>query len=103
MCRPFAPMDMRRPISRVRSVTDTYMMFMIPIPPTSKDIPAIQANRTVIKSVVVLIMELSSSCERTWKSSSSPVAILWFWRKMADISSIASSESSSVTAEANIP
>ena len=76
MCRPFAPMDIRRPISRVRSVTDTYMMFMIPMPPTSNDMPAIQANRTVIKSVVVLIMELSSSCERTWKSSSSPVAIL---------------------------
>ena len=76
MCRPFAPMDIRSPISRVRSATDTYMMFMIPMPPTSNDMPAIQANRTVIKSVVVLIMELSSSCERTWKSSSSPVAIL---------------------------
>jgi hypothetical protein len=32
-----APMAMRMPISRVRSVTDTSMMFMIPMPPTSSD------------------------------------------------------------------
>ncbi|NTW99157.1 MAG: hypothetical protein HGB35_04370, partial [Geobacteraceae bacterium] len=29
---PFAPIAMRMPISRVRSVTETSMMFMIPIP-----------------------------------------------------------------------
>jgi len=32
-----APMDMRMPISRVRSVTETSMMFMMPMPPTSSD------------------------------------------------------------------
>ena len=31
-----APIDMRIPISRVRSVTQTIMIFMMPIPPTVK-------------------------------------------------------------------
>jgi hypothetical protein len=31
-----APMALRRPISRVRSVTETSMMFMMPMPPTSR-------------------------------------------------------------------
>ena len=30
-----APMALRTPISRVRSVTDTSMMFITPMPPTS--------------------------------------------------------------------
>jgi len=40
-----APIAMRIPISRVRSVTDTSMMFMMPMPPTSSDTLAIEANR----------------------------------------------------------
>ena len=38
--RRLAPMAMRMPISRVRSVTDTSMMFIMPIPPTSREIIA---------------------------------------------------------------
>ena len=34
---PRAPTAFRMPISRVRSVTETSMMFMIPIPPTTSD------------------------------------------------------------------
>jgi hypothetical protein len=30
---------LRNPISRVRSVTETSMMFMMPMPPTSSDTP----------------------------------------------------------------
>ena len=86
---PLAPMDMRNPISRVRSVTETYMIFMIPIPPTNNDIPAMQASKIVIMSVVELNMELSSSCERISKSSSSPSFILWFFRRISLISSVA--------------
>lgn len=37
----FAPIALRSPISRVLSVTETSMIFMIPIPPTSKEIAAI--------------------------------------------------------------
>ena len=32
-----APMALRTPISRVRSATDTNMMFMMPMPPTNSD------------------------------------------------------------------
>ena len=38
---------MRSPISRVRSVTETSMMFMIPIPPTRSDTDAMAARRMV--------------------------------------------------------
>ncbi len=40
-----APTACLRPISRVRSVTETSMMFMIPIPPTISDTEAIAASR----------------------------------------------------------
>ena len=39
MVRRFAPMALRTPISRVRSATDTNMMFMMPMPPTNSDKP----------------------------------------------------------------
>ena len=38
MSRRFAPTALRTPISRVRSVTETSMMFMIVMPPTSNEI-----------------------------------------------------------------
>ena len=40
IARRVAPIALRMPISRVRSVTVTSMMFMMPIPPTSSEIPA---------------------------------------------------------------
>ena len=45
MSRFLAPSALRTPISRVRSVTETSMMFMIPIPPTSSETSAIPASR----------------------------------------------------------
>ena len=47
-----APSALRMPISRVRSVTDTSMMFMMPMPPTSRLTAAIPARR-VVKTCVV--------------------------------------------------
>ena len=41
ICARRAPMARRIPISRVRSVTYASMMFMIPMPPTRSEIPAI--------------------------------------------------------------
>ena len=35
-----APMALRTPISCVRSATETSMMFIIPMPPTIREIPA---------------------------------------------------------------
>ena len=42
--RACAPTARRRPISRVRSVTDTSMIFMMPMPPTSSDTAATAAS-----------------------------------------------------------
>ena len=36
-----APSAILRPISRVRSVTDTSMMFMMPMPPTMSEMAAV--------------------------------------------------------------
>ena len=47
MTRGVAPSALRSPISRIRSVTDTSMMFMTPMPPTSSEIPATPPSRTV--------------------------------------------------------
>ena len=43
-----APTASRRPISRVRSVTETSMMFMIPMPPTISDTDAIAPSSIAI-------------------------------------------------------
>ena len=43
------------PISRVRSVTDTSIIFITPMPPTSSEIPAM----TAIAIESVLIIELT--------------------------------------------
>src|SRR5512147_1184706 len=47
MCRLRAPSALRMPISRVRSVTVTSMMFMMPMPPTSSEMLAMPASSSV--------------------------------------------------------
>ena len=42
------PDAMRRPISRVRSVTETSMMFMMPMPPTTSETDATAASSRAI-------------------------------------------------------
>ena len=56
---------MRRPISRVRSVTDTSMMFMMPMPPTMSDTPAMPASSVVIVPMACVRMSAISSSVRT--------------------------------------
>src|ERR1700761_686682 len=51
---PRAPIDIRNPISLVRSVTDTYMIFMMPIPPITSEIPATTVSNTVSSPLVEL-------------------------------------------------
>ena len=67
---------MRMPISRVRSVTDTSMMFMMPMPPTSSDTPAMPPSSMVITRVVASAVSATSDRLRTVKSSSCPAAML---------------------------
>ena len=61
MSRRRAPIALRMPISRVRSVTVTSMMFMIPIPPTTSDIPAI-APSTRVSAVEIEVAWFRMSC-----------------------------------------
>ena len=46
-------MARRMPISRVRSVTETSMMFMMPMPPTTRLTPATAASSPVRVPVMV--------------------------------------------------
>lgn len=48
----FAPSAFLIPISLVRSVTDTSMMFMTPMPPTISEIPATSATNAVTPSMM---------------------------------------------------
>ena len=49
-----APKDFFRPISAVLSVTTTYIIFIIPIPPTTKEIEAMAINKIVMPLKIVL-------------------------------------------------
>ena len=52
MSRLVAPTALRMPTSRVRSVTETNMMFMMPMPPTSRLIPAMAPKKMVSTPVI---------------------------------------------------
>ena len=64
-----APTAMRRPISRVRSVTDTIMMFMMPTPPTTSEMSATQSSRMPISVDVEASALVISVMSRMLKSS----------------------------------
>ena len=84
MIRGVAPSALRSPISRIRSVTETSMMFMTPMPPTSSEIAAMPPSSTVrVREVLVavstsdswLLMVKSAVAEVTpWVVSSALVA-----------------------------
>ena len=63
------------PISRVRSVTETSMMFMIPIPPTTRLIPATAATMRVSSVVVPVSVSRICAVSKMLKLSSPPGAI----------------------------
>lgn len=60
---------MRTPISRVRSVTLTSMMFITPMPPTSSEIAATEPSKIVSVSWVCSTVSISEAVLRTRKSS----------------------------------
>ena len=99
MTGPVAPTAIRSPISFVRSVTLTSMMFIIPIPATSSEKAAATTRMIVTVSIVDDIVSIISACERMVKSSSASSFSLWLSRSICVNSSMAASESSSVTAE----
>ena len=66
---------MRRPISRVRSVTETSMMFIMPTPPTTREINATTNSNALIDWVVEESIFDISAMSRMLKSSSPPAAM----------------------------
>ena len=72
-----APIALRIPISRVRSVTLTSMMFITPIPPTSSEIAATSPSRVVKTLLVALEVSSSEPWLRTSKPGSAVSVILW--------------------------
>ena len=54
MSRGLAPSALRTPISRVRSVTATSMMFMTPMPPTSSEIEEMSDMSATMPPVTAL-------------------------------------------------
>ena len=90
---------MRRPISLVRSVTETNMIFMMPMPATSSEKAAATTRMSVTVSMVDDMVSIISACERMVKSSAASPFSLWLSRSIWVSSSMAASLSSSVTAE----
>ena len=70
------PIALRTPISRVRSVTDTNMIFIIPIPPTINETSAMDARSMVNVSVVSPSVDITSVIDRILKSFSKEYLIL---------------------------
>ena len=97
-----APMDIRRPISLVRSVTDTYMMFMMPTPPTIREMKAMAARSRVSVFITWSMVSRISSIDITLKLFFASPLMPCCWRSMAVISSIAWPEYSSLRPEATI-
>ena len=67
--RSSAPTARRMPISRVRSVTDTSMMFMMPMPPTHMLTAARAPRKRVSTRIVSTVAAATSVMSRIVKSS----------------------------------
>ncbi len=65
----FAPIALRNPISRVRSVTVVSIMFMMPMPPTTSEIAAIAARSVVNVPVTLDAVETMLAWFSTVKSA----------------------------------
>ncbi len=81
-----APSALRTPISRVRSVTVTSMMFMMPMPPTTSETAAMLASRLVKIWVVACWVARISWDPRIMKSLSPPGRILCSRRMIRSMS-----------------
>ena len=98
-----APSALRTPISRVRSVTDTSMMFMMPMPPTSRLTAAMLASRKAKICVDAAAMSMNWRRLRIMKSLSSPARILCSRRSTRSMSTIPISKETSSATRAESP
>ena len=69
-------MALRTPISRVRSVTETSMMFITPIPPRHNVIIATQAKK-IVTTLKMLSTSLAPSIVSQMKSASLSLGSKW--------------------------
>ena len=87
MLRFLAPTARRIPISRVRSVTETSMMFMMPMPAASNAIELTTATPTRTVRVKALNWAIKESLEAMSKLSGSPGGTLRMMRSRPRTSS----------------
>jgi two-component system response regulator HydG len=94
-CQGLAPMAMRMPISRTRSLTLTSMMFMMPMPPTSSEMAPITPRPT--DSPAPMLAPVSAMLARltTWKSSSLSPVMRWRSRSSSAMSTSAPASATS--------
>ncbi len=83
MSRGRAPSALRRPISRIRSVTETSMMFITPMPPTSSEMIAMPASITVSVSSTEVAADRIDCCVAIEKSAFAAVVMLCVFRSSA--------------------
>ena len=98
MLTRFAPSAFRIPISRVRSVTATSMMFMIPMPATMSAMIPITKAAIFTPTLILLNWVIRLWLLKNSKLSSSPGFRPRSRRRTCRVSSIASSISSGVLA-----
>ena len=79
--RPVAPMALKVPISRMRSLMLASMMFMMPTPPTSRLSAAMMPRMILALAKRWLILVMALSC--VWNPKSS--IPLWVWIMMLRI------------------
>ena len=78
-----APIALRTPISRVRSVTDTSMMFITPMPPTIRPTDEITTIATATPPVIERNVWMSDSVVSIPKLSGAPNGT---WRRTRNVS-----------------
>ena len=100
MAERLAPTALRRPISRVRSETETSMMFMMPTPPTSREMPTMPP--ATIVTITAILLKVARALCSDWTSNVSgwPGRMLRVRRRKNFSSAWASSSVSAVLPEA---
>ena len=82
-----APSAFLMPISRVRSVTDTSMTFITPMPATTSEMPAMPARSRVIVPSISLPVRSISSCDTTENCPAGTLALPARYDSMARLAS----------------
>ena len=76
-CSRRAPIAMRSPISRVRSVTETSRIFMMPMPPTTSEMDATAASSRAMMRLLPSAVSAIWLRLRTEKSLVAPGLMRW--------------------------